>query len=115
MKKLACINCGAPINPHNLKCEYCGTQYRDECGDGRIRIHSYSPDVVVLRSQVAIDNYAIRRCPVEDVAKFTTKELTLSLAEALAPYIVMETERDPFSMTQIVRGTIRVLDPSFKF
>ena len=29
MNKLNCPNCGAPINPDNNKCSYCGTSYFD--------------------------------------------------------------------------------------
>lgn len=29
MEKLNCLNCGAPIEPFNHKCKYCGTSYFD--------------------------------------------------------------------------------------
>lgn len=29
MEKLNCLNCGAPIEPFNHRCKYCGTSYFD--------------------------------------------------------------------------------------
>ena len=117
MQALICKNCGATLNPHTLKCEYCGTQYRRECGDGVIRVESYQRDVAVLRSRVSIEDFILRRSDIDKTAVLnaTRKDLTYRIAEALEPYIDIETHYEPRTMTHTVIGTIRVLEPDFKF
>lgn len=118
MKALICKNCGGGINPNTLKCEYCGTQYREEFTDGLVRplvVQSCPANIKVLGTQVSVSEWMFRDVPPERIAEFTMKDISRSLAEALAPYIKLETERNPVTMTQIIRGTVRVVEPDFRF
>lgn len=118
MKALECKNCGGRINPTTLVCEYCGTQYQRDFADvpvQRLVVESYRPEVKTLGATVEVSDFMMRDVPREKIAEFSMKEITRSLAEALAPYIELETMYNPVSMTQIVRGRVRVLEPNFRF
>ena len=118
MKALICKNCGGSINSKTLQCEYCGTQYQRDFADTQVQrlvVESYRSDVKVLGAEVKVSDFMMRDLPREKIAEISMKEITRSLAEALAPYIELETERDPERMTQIIRGTVRVVEPDFRF
>lgn len=118
MKALICKNCGGSINPRTLKCEYCGTQYKEEFADVPVRplvIQSFPESIKVLATKVEVSEFMMRDVPPERIAEFTMVDIARSLAEALAPYIKLETERDPVRMTQVIRGTVRVVEPDFRF
>lgn len=118
MKALICKNCGGSINSKTLQCEYCGTQYWEELREDSIRhiVFKSSPaDIKVLAARVSVSEDMMHNVPPEKIAEFTMKDITRRLAEALAPYIKLETERDPERMTQIIRGTVRVVEPDFRF
>jgi len=116
LSELICTHCGAALNPNTLKCEYCGTQYerrRDESYNTQI-VLKYPSHIQKLSGQVSIpDNFF--GLSSESAADYSMKELTYTLAEALAPYMKVETMRDPYTHTQIIRGSIRVVEPDFRF
>lgn len=118
MKALICKNCGGSINPKTLQCEYCGTQYQEEITDNPIRhlvIQSCPADIKALGTKVSVSDDMMRNVPPERIAEFTMKEITRNLAEALAPFVKVETEHDPMMMVQVIRGSIRVVEPDFRF
>ena len=118
MKALVCENCGGKINPNTLQCEYCGTQYKEEFKDGAIQhivVQSCPAEIKVLATRVSVSEEMMYRMPPERIAEFTMKDITRSLAEALAPFVKLETERDPMARTQVIRGTVRVVEPDFRF
>lgn len=116
LSELVCTHCGAALNPNTLKCEYCGTQYerrRDEFCNTQI-ILKYPSHIQKLCGEIAIPDH-IMGISAETAAEYSMKELTHRLAEALAPYMKVETMRDPYTRTQIIRGSVRVVDPDFRF
>lgn len=118
MKALVCKNCGGGINPKTLQCEYCGTQYREEFADVPVRplvVESYQNNVKVIATKVEVSEFMMRDVPPERIAEFTMRDIARSLAEALAPYIELETMRYPETATQIIRGRVRVIEPHFRF
>lgn len=119
MTELKCKNCGAalvPSSPRIFKCEYCGTLYRSERKEDDVHYVQISPaKTVTLGSQISVSDETVHFVPPDKVAEFTMRELTHNLAKALAPYIKVETMHSPHEMTQIIRGTIRVVEPDFRF
>lgn len=118
MKALECKNCGGRINPTTLVCEYCGTQYQRDFADvpvQRLVVESYRPEVKALMAQVEVSEFALRDIPPERIAEFTIKDIARSLADALVPYIELETLRRPDLATQIIKGRVRVIEPHFRF
>lgn len=116
MEKLICESCGAPLNPNSLKCEYCGTHYKRDYREGVTHyIQTCPAKVEVLASQISIPDMAIRHLDAEQAAEYATKELARGLAEALMPYMKIETHYEPIQMRQVIRGTVRVVEPDFRF
>ena len=118
MQKIVCECCGGKINPSNLTCEYCGTRYqiRNEFGTNTVHIIRNShPSVIPLRTKMEFDSSHMSHIPPEQLAEISMQDITHRLAEALAPYVEIETYRDLYTYRQIVQGTIRVVEPNFRF
>lgn len=113
--ELRCNNCGAALDPNTLKCSYCGSQYeRKNQGNFTHYIQTCPASTQVLKAQSRFPEYA-RHMEPEQLAEYAKREIVHSLAEALTPYIKFEIMRDPREMTQIINGTIRVVEPDFRF
>lgn len=118
MKAFKCEYCGGNINHNTLKCEYCGTQYKRDFADGpvhRLVVEHHREEVKVLGASIGVSEFTLREVPPEKVAEYTIKEIARSLADALVPYIELETMRHPEMATQIIKGKVRVVEPHFRF
>lgn len=116
LRELRCKNCGGAIDQRTLKCHYCGTQYVREDGTRRtIYFQSSPPSAVPLRYEMRVPEYSMQHIPQEEIAKICMDEMTHELAKCLVPYIKIETTRDLCNMEQIIRGTVRVVEPDFRF
>ena len=120
MTELKCKNCGASLHgdkyEHFVKCEYCGSEYEMHNEFGKVYyIETCRAKVECLGCQIRVDDEMLLHMPPDEVSNYAIKRLTRSLAEELAQYMKIETERDPMTMTQIIRGTIRVVKPDFRF
>lgn len=118
--ELRCRNCGGALDAKTLKCNYCGSQYErknEHMGD-TVRttyIQTCPAQLVPLAYQMRVSDEAMRYYPQEEVAEMCMKEITHALAKALVPYVKIETQRDLCNMQQIIRGTVRVVEPDFRF
>lgn len=116
MTKLVCECCGGAIDPITQQCEYCGTKYKFEMNGGAIHyIQTCPASLVPLRYQMEVPLEAMMDIPPDKLAEISMREMTRELAKALVPYIKLETERDPYTLKQIIRGTVRVVEPDFRF
>ena len=117
MQKLVCECCGGAINPNSLVCEYCGTRYKeDRSFNGEIRyIQTCPTSIVPLGYRMEVTEDVMSHIPPDKLAEYSMREMTRKLAEALVPYVKIETERDIYTQRQIIRGTVRVVEPDFRF
>lgn len=116
LEELKCRNCQAPLNPITYKCEYCGSQYEKKIEYGVTHYIQKCPaQVQTIGSQVCISDEVMVRMPEEDIARYAMNDIVHDLAKALAPYIKLETMWDAYEPRQIIRGTIRVVEPDFRF
>lgn len=106
MEKYICECCGGHINPHTMKCEYCGTQYKKE-HDNFIRIETFQNPVITLKSKVVID----RHVPLEIASKVALEELTRELAKNLTPFLVVESFSHSDVMEHEICGMIKIIKP----
>lgn len=114
--ELRCENCGGQLDPKTLKCPYCGSQYeRENHGEQTIYIQTCPAKLVPLRYQMEVPTETLSRIDPNYFSEHCMREMTHKLAEALVPYIKIETEKDPFTMQQIIRGSVRIAEPDFRF
>lgn len=115
LRPYICKQCGGTINPSTLKCEYCGTPYRDE-SLRRITISQVAPGQNTIRAEVRIDRYSMMQTPNE-VRDYALQELRNQIADGLLAYMKITTTTDfsakYFEQTEIIRGEVRVVDPTF--
>jgi hypothetical protein len=113
-KPMTCINCGANINRRTMRCDYCGTEY--ESPNERIKIIVDRPGVHTLRCETKVDMMHMRYSP-EGAREYVLQDMRQQIADGLLAYMKMTTSEsyDPISCCQIIRGEVRVLDPSFDY
>ena len=114
--ELKCKNCNGALNPKTLKCEYCGSQYREKNDNGKITYFQTVPaKTEVLRAQVSVPDRMMRSVDTDTISKYTLEEISCLLAKELMKYAKIETMYEPLTMTQIISGTVRVVEPDFRF
>ena len=115
IEQLKCENCGAPLTP-NGKCEYCGAVYRAEWKHARmVCVEVEHPGAHTLQTTVEIGTEVYLNLPEEAVAHQITHSMTTQFAAQLASFIRFDKTYDPRQDKTIIRGRLRVLDPSFRF
>ena len=71
MDKRQCTNCGAPLKSlgwGKYKCEYCGTEYKEEDCFGEIKyIAVNTPPYQTLVAKTAIDDYWIKKLLIKNI------------------------------------------------
>lgn len=117
MDKKQCKNCGAPLKSlgwGKYKCEYCGTEYKEEDCFGEIRyIAVNTPPYKTLVAKTAIDDYWIRN-DKDAAARYIVDSLSSSLVDTLKEYLRIEEQIDPMSCKRIYRGMIRVIPNDYR-
>lgn len=110
-----CKCCGGRVNVANMRCDYCGTEYRDESLK-RIQITQVRPGEHVIRAQVELSLDHMTYDP-EGARDYTLRELRNQLADGLLGYMKVTTAENfsprCFERTEIIRGEVRVIDPMF--
>ena len=112
LKPLVCEQCGGTIERSTMKCQYCGTQYERRYEGTPISFVVERPGVHRIRAECRIADDL--KCRYPDLAtKYTMDKLRQGLADGLLEYMKLTTNYDPMTMCQIIRGEVRVVDPSF--
>lgn len=116
MKELRCPNCNGYINPKTYVCEYCGTRFEKTFDSvPTIKYVVESLKVRTLACAMQINNDDIRHFGGEKISEYCVREMSLSLAKQLEPFITLEVEDDPYGFRKMVRGKVRLVDPSYRF
>lgn len=113
IKPYVCKCCGGPINVAKMRCEYCDIAYEDDSLK-RIKIEVDRPGVHTISAQIEVSRKDMTYNP-EGVRDFTLRELRNQLADGLLGFMKIETadNYDFRNRTQIIRGTVKVVDPVF--
>ena len=95
-----------------MRCDYCGTEY--ESPNERIKIILDRPGVHTIRCQTRMDMEHMQYAP-ERAKEYVLRDMREQIADGLLAYMKLTTSEgfDPMHHCQIIRGEIRVLDPSF--
>ena len=115
MEKLTCQNCGAPLSADG-RCSYCGTRYKiDYTVEGPRYVTIYSSPVQTLASKTEIPHRYRRLGDDEALSKMAVQDLAHSLADGLVNFMRVDVEEDPYRQATIIRGTVRVVAPDFRY
>lgn len=109
---LACPNCGAPINRVTMRCEYCGSVFRESAPN--MLVYVEHPKIVPLQAEVFVDNYMSTLLSEEELAREVSSQLTRKIAEGLNQLLEIKAQDDPMHLGTRVRGRIRVVLPGEK-
>lgn len=115
MEKLQCGNCGGRINPHTYQCEYCGTRYKKPDYPMMQKVILESPKCHTIAVESRVDPYMVDAIGEQEASKIVLENMANEIAYNLAPFISIEARSDPYMNVKIVRGKVRVVDPSFRF
>ena len=116
LEVMKCQSCGGTINPSSLRCEYCGTQYERKIEKGITHyIQTCPAQIHKLETQFEIDEGLTYNAPQDMVAEYAMQQIVNALAQALVPFVKLEVTPSICNCTQIIRGTIRVVEPDFRF
>lgn len=118
LTELKCTNCNAPLrrDGEEYRCEHCGARYRVEGNQYDYRvIRVEHPQVRTLRAVRRIDNADLIRYGEKVCAYRVMDEMKHSMVEQLSDFIRWDKQQDPFLDATMIQGTIRVVEPSFRF
>lgn len=115
LKPLICTQCGAQIDRKTMRCPYCDTQYEKKHDGMPINFVVERPGVHRIRAEVRVADEMARYDP-EGATRYVMDRLRFGIADGLLDYmkVVTSKEFDPMNMCQIIRGEVRVLDPTFE-
>lgn len=118
LTELKCTNCNGPLRRDGgeYKCEHCGARYKVEGDpyDYRV-IRVEHPAVVPLRCVVELDREDVLCYGEEFCAHKIKSEIERSMVDQLKDFIRWDRQEDPFMDRVMIRATIRVVPPDFRF
>lgn len=110
LEKLNCPNCGAPINRKTMRCEYCGTQFKqDDPQMPPYLIRVEHPKVQVYEAYVKLPYEYCDFGDKEFLNKFVNRELANKLAEAILDETEIKMQEDPMHREFMITGRLRVV------
>lgn len=115
MEKLQCTNCGGAINPTTYVCEYCGTRYKRPNTPMMPTVMVETPKCHTIAVESRVDPHMVDVMGEEEASKYVLENMADQIAHSLAPFISIEARSAPCMNVKIVRGKVRVVDPSFRF
>lgn len=110
MQKYICDCCGGKIDLITLKCEYCGTQYKNEF-DNLIKIETFTNPVDTYKGRVIISRQTLKQMGETVASEYVINTLTRELSKAIASNMVIELRNDIGLDAQIFDRTIKVIRP----
>ena len=115
MTELNCRNCGAPLN-RDGKCAYCGSVYRIEGRGSEVRyVEIHSSPVQTLTCKAELPRFQAERMPESFLTDYVTENLRHELAKGLMEAMKVVIHEDRMRDVIVVRGTVRVVPPDFRF
>lgn len=115
LKPYICTQCGGKVNRTTLKCEMCGTTFREEGEIPRIVIEAVRPEVHTLKSNMCVSREMVESLGLVKASEIALNKMARELSEAMAPFMDVQSEYQPQTDIMLIRGRIRVLDPTYRF
>lgn len=114
IKPLICERCGGQIDRKTMKCPYCDTQYERKNNGVTVRYVADRVGIHTIRADVRVDNFRLQRDP-EGATEYALDRLRQEIADGLLAYMKIATQKDFLEQCEIIRGEIRVVDPTFTY
>ena len=116
LKQLTCENCGATINRRTMRCDYCNTEYAYENNGTQVRFVVDRPGVHTIRCETRVDMAHMRYNP-ERAKEYVLSDMRKQIADGLLAYMKLTTYEnyDTMHCCQLIRGEVRVVEPSFDY
>lgn len=114
IKPLVCERCGGHIDRQTMKCPYCDTQYERKNNGVTVNYVVNRPGVHTLRADIRVDNFMVLRDP-EGATEYALDRLRHEIADGLLAYMKITTSKELsfHNECEIIRGEVRVIDPTF--
>ena len=114
VKPLICEQCGGAIDRKTMRCPYCDTQYERKNNGVTINYVVEQPGTHRLRAEIRVDKGMMAHAP-ERATEYVLDRLRHEIADGLMAYMKIYTAEDyGFDhRCQIIRGEVRVIDPTF--
>lgn len=109
MIKYTCQCCGANISPHSLKCEYCGTEYKED-NYTLVRVQHYQAPIDTYRAGVTVTNLDLQTMG-EKSGEIIADTLARRLTEVIKSNISINVRNMLEYNSQLFTGTIKVVKP----
>ena len=113
LEKYKCECCGGNINPVTLKCEYCGTQYKDN-NERVFRVEHYSSPIKTISMQIYVDEYELNMFSPEQISEHVVRDLSYEIAKVIAPFCNFSVENDIRRFGKKVIATCKIVQPNNK-
>ena len=112
LKPLICQNCGGAINRQTMKCPYCDTQYEKKNNGITLNYVVEKPGTHRLRAEVRVAKEMREHNP-ERLTAYVLEKMRHEIADGLLAYMRITTSDDPANFCQIIRGEVKVIEPSW--
>lgn len=113
LSPLSCPNCGAPINRVTMKCEYCGTMFK-EVGYQELKIIN-NPYAVPIKAEVRVPYEVIHQLDDKKSEQIIRNELLYAMQSNLMECMDIVCEEDPLTWSYRCIGRLRVVPPNYRF
>lgn len=110
--KYKCSCCGGNINRATMTCEYCGTQYKKE-HENVVRVETFQNPVRTLACKRLLDREVLMTNP-QEYSEFAIRSLAGQFAEAIAPYMYLESSLDYETGRIVMDAKIKIIEPVIK-
>ena len=115
MEQLKCPNCGGNVDRERMICPYCGTQFKRDYESNVLRIETYNPKVETLTGKIILDERFVDTVGLEEASNVAVRELAKKLADAIAPFMEIQTQNDYQHLGVAVYARARILRPDYRF
>lgn len=110
--KYICTCCGGRIDPTTMRCEYCGTQYKEERGEF-IRIETFRSPVQTITARRNVGDELFQNWSASEVAEYVLKDMASELAHLIIPMMEVQTSRNIYKGVDIT-ATVKIVEPAIK-
>ena len=112
LKPLVCEKCGGSIDRKTMRCPYCDTAYAYDNNGVQVRFTVERPGTHIIKAQAKVSREMVDYEP-ERATAYVLDKMRHQVADGLLAFMKISTMSDPYEMCEVIRGEVRVIDPTF--